>query len=112
MQAAYLDFVTAIVLRKNSITGVLYRDDPTILAWDIANEPSNPGDETGDILQVGLHAKGCQTSVGAIRHLIACIWCTSQGCPDRLCCLVLYVVVKVCAVQLDDSLSAGWPAPP
>ena len=58
VQAAYLDFVTAIVLRKNSITGVLYRDDPTILAWDIANEPSNPGDETGDILQVGPSAKG------------------------------------------------------
>ena len=44
--------MTAIVLRKNTFTGVLYRDDPTILAWDIANEPSNPGDDSGDILQV------------------------------------------------------------
>ena len=67
MQAAYLDFVTAIVLRKNSITGVLYRDEPTILAWDIANEPSNPGDETGDILQVGQNAKGNSEQPGNLR---------------------------------------------
>ena len=52
LQAQYRDYVTAIVLRKNSFTGVVYRDDPTILAWDIANEPSNPGDDSGDILQV------------------------------------------------------------
>lgn len=44
--------MTAIILRKNTFTGVVYRDDPTILAWDIANEPSNPGDDSGDILQV------------------------------------------------------------
>ena len=52
LQAQYKDYVTAIIMRKNSLTGVLYRDDPTILAWDIANEPSNPGDDSGDILQV------------------------------------------------------------
>ena len=50
--------MTAIVLRKNSFTGVVYRDDPTILAWDIANEPSNPGDDSGDILQVGTSQVG------------------------------------------------------
>ena len=52
LQAQYKDYVTAIILRKNSLTGTVYRDDPTILAWDIANEPSNPGDDSGDILQV------------------------------------------------------------
>ena len=50
--------MTAIVLRKNSFTGIVYRDDPTILAWDIANEPSNPGDDSGDILQVGTSRVG------------------------------------------------------
>lgn len=48
----YKDYATAIVLRKNSLTGIVYRDDPAILAWDIANEPSNYGDDSGDILQV------------------------------------------------------------
>ena len=52
MQAAYKDYATAIILRKNSITGRLYRDDPTILAWDLMNEPANPGDDSGDTLHV------------------------------------------------------------
>lgn len=35
----YFDYVARIVLRTNSISGVPYRDDPTILAWAPANEP-------------------------------------------------------------------------
>ena len=53
-QAAYKDYVTAIILRKNTVTKVLYRDDPNILAWDLINEPAFPGDESGD----GLHVRG------------------------------------------------------
>ena len=56
IQAKYKDYMTGIILRKNSLTDVVYRDDPTILAWDIANEPSNYGDESGDELQVPLQA--------------------------------------------------------
>lgn len=41
-----------IVNRRNSITGVLYRDDPTIMAWDLANEPYVLGDASGDVLKV------------------------------------------------------------
>ncbi|KAL4437017.1 hypothetical protein ABPG75_004156 [Micractinium tetrahymenae] len=33
------DYFSAIVNRRNSITGVLYRDDPTIFSWDLLNEP-------------------------------------------------------------------------
>lgn len=33
-------FIRTIVLHKNSINGRIYRDDPTILAWDIMNEPA------------------------------------------------------------------------
>lgn len=35
----YRDYAAAIINRSNSRTGVLYRDDPTILAWDLINEP-------------------------------------------------------------------------
>lgn len=41
-----------IVNRRNSLTGVLYRDDPTIMAWDLANEPYVLGDASGEILRV------------------------------------------------------------
>lgn len=70
IQAQYKDYVTAIVLRKNGLTGTLYRDDPTILAWDIANEPSNPGDDSGDILQAWLELASSYVRSIDSNHLI------------------------------------------
>jgi len=35
----YLDHVTKIVTRVNHYTNRPYRDDPTIMAWELANEP-------------------------------------------------------------------------
>lgn len=35
----FLDFVDALVQRENTVTGVAYREDPTIMAWQLANEP-------------------------------------------------------------------------
>lgn len=34
----YKTHVERIITRKNSVTGVLYKDDPTIMAWELANE--------------------------------------------------------------------------
>jgi hypothetical protein len=31
---------------------VSYKDDPTILAWELINEPRCPSDPSGDTLQV------------------------------------------------------------
>jgi len=35
----YLDHVTKIVTRYNKYTHTLYRDEPAIMAWELANEP-------------------------------------------------------------------------
>ena len=40
--ALFHDYVRAVVGRTNSITGVRYADDPTIMTWQLANEP-RPG---------------------------------------------------------------------
>ena len=56
LQKAFKEFVGAVILHKNAATGVHYRDDPTILGWEIANAPVCPGDDTGDLLQVLHHA--------------------------------------------------------
>jgi mannan endo-1,4-beta-mannosidase len=37
-------WVRRIVGRTNAITGTAYRDDPTIMAWQLANEPRPGGD--------------------------------------------------------------------
>ena len=38
----FLEYVEALVQRTNSVTGRAYRDDPAIMAWQLANEP-RPG---------------------------------------------------------------------
>ncbi|MCB0642582.1 MAG: hypothetical protein KDC44_13125 [Phaeodactylibacter sp.] len=32
-------FIRALLLRKNTISGIALKDDPTIMAWQLANEP-------------------------------------------------------------------------
>ncbi|KAJ1663401.1 hypothetical protein IW140_001863 [Coemansia sp. RSA 1813] len=39
VQAWYRDHVRAVVERVNSVTGVRYKDDPAIMAWELMNEP-------------------------------------------------------------------------
>ena len=38
-QQLYQDHITTIIQRTNSLTGVPYKKDPTIMAWQLANEP-------------------------------------------------------------------------
>ena len=36
---AYYSLLEKLIERKNSITGKVYKDDPTIMSWQLANEP-------------------------------------------------------------------------
>ncbi|MFO1514356.1 MAG: mannanase [Verrucomicrobiota bacterium] len=38
----YLAYVAHLIQRRNTINGRVYRDDPTIMTWELANEP-RPG---------------------------------------------------------------------
>jgi mannan endo-1,4-beta-mannosidase len=45
------DHVRRVVSRKNSLTGVPYKDDPTLMAWQLCNEP-RPGASEETIARV------------------------------------------------------------
>jgi mannan endo-1,4-beta-mannosidase len=47
MKQLYKDWVNHVLNRVNSITGVRYKDDPTIFAWDLMNEPEFAWDRLG-----------------------------------------------------------------
>ncbi|USU12170.1 cellulase family glycosylhydrolase [Sphingomonadaceae bacterium OTU29THOMA1] len=44
-QTLLRDYIKAVVQRTNSVTGVAYADDPTIMAWQLANEPRPGGSD-------------------------------------------------------------------
>ncbi len=46
-QAMYRAYVAMLLNRRNTLTGIRYADDPTIMAWELANEP-RPGERPGD----------------------------------------------------------------
>ncbi|XP_074276104.1 mannan endo-1,4-beta-mannosidase 2-like [Silene latifolia] len=50
-QGYFKHFVKTVLTRKNTITGIEYREDPIILAWELINEPRCTSDPSGDTLQ-------------------------------------------------------------
>lgn len=46
----YKNAMKTIMTRRNTYNGRVYNEDPTILGWDLANEPRNPGDPSGNTL--------------------------------------------------------------
>ncbi|CAL4936856.1 unnamed protein product [Urochloa decumbens] len=47
----YKSHVKRVLTRVNTVTAVAYRDDPTILGWELMNEPRCDADPTGAMVQ-------------------------------------------------------------
>ncbi len=47
----YKDHVAAVVGRVNTFNGRVYGEDPTVFAWELANEPECTSDPSGNTLQ-------------------------------------------------------------
>ncbi len=47
--SAYRRYIEMLINRQNSFTGLSYRDDPTIMAWQLGNEPRPGVGESGKL---------------------------------------------------------------
>ncbi|KAG4960985.1 hypothetical protein AAZX31_13G279300 [Glycine max] len=47
----FKNYIKTVLTRKNTITGIEYRNDPTIFGWELINEPRCMSDPSGDTLQ-------------------------------------------------------------
>ncbi|XP_057842622.1 mannan endo-1,4-beta-mannosidase 1 isoform X1 [Cryptomeria japonica] len=51
VKSYYKNHVNRIMTRNNSLNGVVYKDDPTIFAWELINEPRCQIDPSGRTVQ-------------------------------------------------------------
>ncbi|XP_047320195.1 mannan endo-1,4-beta-mannosidase 7-like [Impatiens glandulifera] len=47
----FKNHIKMVVNRRNTITGIVYKDDPNIMAWELINEPRCPSDQSGSTIQ-------------------------------------------------------------
>ncbi|XP_010543148.1 PREDICTED: mannan endo-1,4-beta-mannosidase 6 isoform X2 [Tarenaya hassleriana] len=52
LKSFYKNHVRTVLNRVNTFTNITYKNDPTIFAWELMNEPRCPSDPSGDTLQV------------------------------------------------------------
>uniref|UniRef100_A0A1D1ZLV8 mannan endo-1,4-beta-mannosidase n=1 Tax=Anthurium amnicola TaxID=1678845 RepID=A0A1D1ZLV8_9ARAE len=66
----YKAYVKAVLNRVNTFTSVAYKDDPTIFAWELMNEPQCPSDPSGDTLQVWIEEMVAHVKAIDTAHLV------------------------------------------
>ncbi|KAG2698573.1 hypothetical protein I3843_07G156600 [Carya illinoinensis] len=47
----YKNHIKTVLTRRNSLTGIVYKDDSTIMAWELMNEPRCTSDPSGKTIQ-------------------------------------------------------------
>lgn len=81
----YKNYVNYFLNRVNTITGKKYKDDPTILMWELANEPRCESDPSGNTLQAWIDEMAGYIKSIDPNHLVSTGeegWYAIPGNPD------------------------------
>jgi len=104
------DYVRALVSRRNSVTGRLYRDDPAILSWQLANEPRPGGSDAAARRHMKAYLAWIDGSARLIKsidpnHMVSTGSEGTQGCADDDQC-----VIDAHSSRMIDYVNAHiWP---
>lgn len=104
------DYVDAVVGRRNSVTGRLYREDPTIMSWQLANEPRPGGSNKSGRKHMQPYLAWIAGSAQLIKsidpnHMVSTGSEGTQGCIDDDQC----VVDAHAATRIDYVTAHIWP---
>ncbi|XP_043695227.1 mannan endo-1,4-beta-mannosidase 5-like [Telopea speciosissima] len=66
----YKNHVKRVLTRLNTITGFVYKDDPTIMAWELMNEPRCEVDYSGKTLNVWIQEMATYVKYLDNKHLL------------------------------------------
>jgi mannan endo-1,4-beta-mannosidase len=67
--ARYRAYIKTLINRENSMTGVVYRDDPTIMSWQLANEPRPAPDSRENVAHAAEFVTWVHETAAFIRDL-------------------------------------------
>ena len=67
-QVIYRDAIRTVIGRTNGISGVAYVDDPTVMSWQLANEP-RPGSQDGGRANIAAYDRWIDETAGYIKKL-------------------------------------------
>lgn len=66
----FKSYIKVILNRVNTLTNVAYKNDPTIFAWELINEPRCESDPTGDTLHVWTEEMAAYVKLTDPKHLV------------------------------------------
>ncbi|KAK9755399.1 hypothetical protein RND81_01G022400 [Saponaria officinalis] len=70
LKTYYKNHVQTVLNRVNTYTNVTYKDDPTIFAWELMNEPRCTSDPSGDKLQAWIQEMAAYVKSIDPNHLL------------------------------------------
>ncbi|XWS13037.1 hypothetical protein CRYUN_Cryun36dG0002800 [Craigia yunnanensis] len=70
LRSYYKAHVKAVLNRVNAFTNITYKDDPTIFAWELMNEPRCTSDPSGDTLQSWIAEMAVYVKSLDAKHLV------------------------------------------